>query len=329
MPSVGNRTKRKTIEYISKQISLIEPTTTLLSTKYENNREPLKFECACGNIFYKNWTTIQSNRTCKCRSCTRKDGWRHNRRAADFSAESYFEFVKCGFVPQEIVSSVKQKVLCKDTNGYLGYISIENARNGKHFSVFSTKFNKNNLLYNLNIYAKNNGYNTRVISYREAPRRIDIMIDCVCECGNIFTTCVGNFTSQNKLRCGFCSGVQSNLEHLVEIELCRLGVTFEKQKRFDKCRNPKTNYMLPFDFYIKDWNVCIEVDGDQHYRPSKFCDITDEEAARNFKYIIFKDSVKTEFCRHAGIKLIRISYKSFWRYDNNYKDILKELFKQP
>lgn len=311
MPTGDNQTKRKTIEYIKEQIDKIEPTTKLISKEYINNRQALEFVCGCGKTFYKSWDTIQQNGTCKCRSCTRKDSWLYNRGRNSFPDDAYAEFVDKGFVPCETIHTSKQKILCKDANGYLGRISLENVRLGKHFSIFSVIFNDENLLYNLNVYAQNNGYGTKVVSYQNAPRSTEVLIDCICECGKPFTTCVGNFTTQNKVRCNTCSSSQSNIEHLVEIELNNLKIPFETQKRFDGCRNPNTGCMLPFDFYIPDESMCIEVDGQQHYKPSRFGNMTDENAQDMLVDRIYKDGVKTNYCNNNGIRLVRIPYNAF------------------
>ena len=329
MPKGDKQTQRKTIEYIKERVSEIEPTTELLPVEYKNNRMPLEFRCECGKIFSKSWSTIVQNKTCKCRSCARKDGWKYNRGRENFNEDACREFISYGFYPQEDIGTSKRKVLCKDENGYLGYISLENVRRNKHFSIFSTVFNEKNLLYNLNQYAENNGYNTKVIAYYGGSKSTEILIDCVCECGEEFRTCVGNFTTQNKVRCGKCSKSQSNIEHLVEIELKSLGIKFEKQKRFDECRNPITNYPLPFDFYIQDKNMCIEVDGEQHYKASKFYSSeTNEEANVELNNRKYKDCLKDKFCVNNGITLVRIPYKAFTRYKNNYKEIIQQLFKR-
>ena len=39
---------------------------------------------------------------------------------------------------------------------------------------------------------------------------------------------------------------------------------FESQKRFKDCKDKR---QLPFDFYLPSYNVCIEYQGEQHYRP--------------------------------------------------------------
>ena len=44
----------------------------------------------------------------------------------------------------------------------------------------------------------------------------------------------------------------------------KIAIKFERQKRFDGCKDIR---MLPFDFYLLDYNICIEYDGEQHFIP--------------------------------------------------------------
>lgn len=329
MPKGGNQTKRKTIEYIKEEVRKIAPNTEVLSSEYENNRTKLLFKCECGKVFQKTWDTIHAQHTCRCRSCARKDGWLNKRRSPMFNEECVRIFNMHGLVPLEEITSVRQKVLCRDKRGYIGRISVENVRLNKRFSVFSVMFNEENLLHNLNVCAQINGYKTFVLAYHHnSTRSPEVLIDCICECGEPFTTCIGNFTTQDKMRCGVCTKKQSNIEHLVEIELRSYGVIFEPQKRFINCRNPATNYMLSFDFYVPSMNLCIEVDGAQHYKPSGFRNITKEEREAKLTDVRCRDEIKTNFCKNNGIKLLRIPYSAFRRHKNNYKEILKEVFKR-
>ena len=86
--------------------------------------------------------------------------------------------------------------------------------------------------------------------------------------------------------------------------------------------------MLSFDFYVPSMNLCIEVDGAQHYKPSGFRNITKEEREAKLIDVRCRDEIKTNFCKNNGIKLLRIPYSAFRRHKNNYKEILKEVFKR-
>jgi very-short-patch-repair endonuclease len=61
---------------------------------------------------------------------------------------------------------------------------------------------------------------------------------------------------------------------------------------------------LRFDFYIPEYNVCIEFDGKQHFIL--------ENTGWNVKNALAKtqknDEIKNNFCKRNDIRLIRIPY---------------------
>ena len=80
--------------------------------------------------------------------------------------------------------------------------------------------------------------------------------------------------------------------------------------KFDDCKDQRA---LPFDFYLPDYNILIEYDGEQHYHPVNYGGISDEEANKNFNVVQKHDRIKTNYCKQHGIPLIRIPY---FEYDN-------------
>jgi hypothetical protein len=62
--------------------------------------------------------------------------------------------------------------------------------------------------------------------------------------------------------------------------------------------------VLPFDFYLPKYNICIEYDGEQHFEPLEFFG-----GIKAFDELKKRDEIKTKFCRDNNIKLIRISYR--------------------
>jgi len=120
-------------------------------------------------------------------------------------------------------------------------------------------------------------------------------------------------------RCLVCNP-KSLGEQIISELLDSFNIYYIREYRYNDCRdiNP-----LPFDFYLPDFNYCIEFDGKQHFEPSNFSDRKDEKSAiNNFKIIQLHDNIKNNYCKENNIKLIRIPY---WKI-NNIKDILiKEL----
>lgn len=80
-----------------------------------------------------------------------------------------------------------------------------------------------------------------------------------------------------------------------------IGIKYIRQKRFKDC---KDKYTLPFDFYIPSLNICIEYDGEQHFRENPVW--SDRNSLKDTQR---RDRIKTNYCKSKGIKLIRASYR--------------------
>jgi hypothetical protein len=110
-------------------------------------------------------------------------------------------------------------------------------------------------------------------------------------------------------------------ETLISRILKKEDISFSQQYKFDDCTNTKKGrycYKLPFDFYIPEYNSCIEYDGIQHFQPVKH--FGGEE---RFIQRVALDKIKTRYCKKNGIKLIRIPYTMKTEEIEPY--ILKEL----
>jgi very-short-patch-repair endonuclease len=85
--------------------------------------------------------------------------------------------------------------------------------------------------------------------------------------------------------------------------LSELNINFTEQKRFFDCRNKKQSDMLPFDFYLIDYNVLIEYDGLHHFEPIKGWGGEDK-----FKITKENDGIKNNYCLTHNIPLLRLPY---------------------
>jgi very-short-patch-repair endonuclease len=108
--------------------------------------------------------------------------------------------------------------------------------------------------------------------------------------------------------CGRCR--ESKGEREIANILSKNNIIFETQKTFGQC---KIKNYLPFDFYLPTLNVCIEFDGEQHY---KIVDWFGGE--EGFKTTQKNDKFKTKFCKKHKIKLIRI------KYNQDIKDVVDD-----
>ena len=113
---------------------------------------------------------------------------------------------------------------------------------------------------------------------------------------------------------------RSKGEVAISVVLSTYNFEYVEQYKFQDCRNLLP---LPFDFYLPDFNICIEYDGKQHFEESK---------SWFYKQDVIKtDEIKTYYCHDNNIPLLRISYKNFKKIEkiiinfmSNYKKISQE-----
>lgn len=80
---------------------------------------------------------------------------------------------------------------------------------------------------------------------------------------------------------------------------------------------------MPFDIYVKELNLIIEYDGEQHYKPIPRKGMSKEQAKEQLIIIQKHDKIKTEYCKNNNIPLIRIPY---WEKNNIESFLYQKLF---
>lgn len=91
--------------------------------------------------------------------------------------------------------------------------------------------------------------------------------------------------------------------------LCKV-FKFEQQKTFNECKHIK---LLPFDFYLPEFNVCIEYNGLQHYKAVDYWG-----GMEGLKKQKLRDKIKMEYCKNNNIPLIIIKYNDDINESLNY-----------
>lgn len=117
--------------------------------------------------------------------------------------------------------------------------------------------------------------------------------------------------------CPICKSSRGEL--VINNYLKDKNIDFITQKKFPDC---KLIRVLKFDFYLPDYNMCIEFDGIQHFEVSDFSKDIDRNI-KNFLLTQKRDAIKTQYCKDKNIKLIRISYKQFSKIENILDSILQ------
>ena len=139
------------------------------------------------------------------------------------------------------------------------------------------------------------------------------MWECKCSCGNPDSI----FVSTSDLKRGHvksCGCITSNGERLIKESLQKLNIDYCQEYTFIDCVNPKTNQKLRFDFYLPDYNICIEYDGEQHFRYSN----NGWNNKENFEKTQYRDNLKNQYCEEHNIRLIRIPYTDEDKINENY-----------
>lgn len=131
---------------------------------------------------------------------------------------------------------------------------------------------------------------------------VDKNLSIKCSCGNTFTTSFVNYYRHNVNRCKKCSHQESVGELQIKKFLDKNNIEYIREKRFRDCKDKRA---LPFDFFLPNYNLCIEFDGQQHFKPNF--------GEQNFNDTQNHDHIKNEYCKNKNIELLRIPY---WERQN-------------
>lgn len=102
---------------------------------------------------------------------------------------------------------------------------------------------------------------------------------------------------KNKQGCPLCK--QSIMENDISVLLTNNNIVYEREKTFEWLVNVKK---LRLDFYLPQYNIAIECQGIQHFKPIKALGGED-----NFKMTVENDDIKKRLCEQHGVNLIYYS----------------------
>jgi len=148
----------------------------------------------------------------------------------------------------------------------------------------------------------NNKYDYSLVEYKNAKQNIKI----ICKIHGIFEQ-----TPNKHLQgqgCPICKVSRGEKE--IRQILNNNNIKYKRQQVFDDCKNIRK---LQFDFYLPEYNTCIEYDGEQHYKSIEYFG-----GVKSFKLRQKRDMIKNDYCKNNNIKLLRI------KYDENIENKLTE-----
>lgn len=193
----------------------------------------------------------------------------------------------------------------------LGVDKCSKILNKNRKSVLNKAFSLNLTLYttkgfiNKSFKIHEDKYNYSKVNYNKSNDKLIIICP---KHGEFIQTAQSHLSGRG---CPICN--ESKGEKKIRFFLSNKKINFSQQHTFNNCRN--TN-LLPFDFYLLKYNLCIEFNGKQHYEPIKY--FGGDKTLINIK---INDSIKKKFCMKNDIKLIIIKYDM--DVDNILLNILK------
>lgn len=104
-------------------------------------------------------------------------------------------------------------------------------------------------------------------------------------------------------------------EYKIIKSLQELNIPFKTQKTFKGC---VYKGQLRFDFYLPNYQTCIEFHGEQHYKPIAFHKEEYGHEKDNLKEQHKRDEKKQQYCEEHNIKLIIIPYTEREKISSTY-----------
>jgi very-short-patch-repair endonuclease len=138
----------------------------------------------------------------------------------------------------------------------------------------------------------NNKYDYSLVKYINAQTKIII----ICPIHGMFKQEANSHRSGNG--CPICRQSKGEIE--ISKYLINNGIEFQYQKVFNDCEHKRK---LRFDFYLPQYNTCVEYDGKQHFIANEYFGGTKSLESQKER-----DIVKNKYCKDNNIILIRIKY---------------------
>lgn len=281
----------------------------LVSTTYKRQKDKLKFICSCGSPFETNMDAFIRSNVRQCKKCGYKNGATKNALSQeDFLKRAKvvfgddFEIVECDYKNQNSIIQIRHKI-CKETFPR----KASKIMNGKGICGVCGSNIKRDIT---DVQKEINSFSSE-IKVLEYVNSNHIILEHIT-CGEKVIRSMSELRKHKGFNCPKCKssyGSRKITQYLID-----KNIYFKKEFIFNDCKLKKP---LPFDFYIPEYNVLIEYDGEHHDRPLKHWG-----GQKKFELVKKRDEIKTNYCLKNNIPLLRISSKDNEEIDN----ILEKFF---
>ena len=287
--------KRKTHKEYVEELKIKNPDVEVVG-EYVNANTNIIHHCLLHDVFWetKPYRVLSG---CGCEKCRIEKFKKSNTKTQD----QYVEEVKLRNPNIEVIGQYvdsKTKILHKCLiHNVVWSVSPTNILKGCgcHQCLKEKISDKNGIDHNEYVVKLSN-VNPNVVAL-ETYLNTEIKIKHQCKiCGNEGDVKPGNILAGKGCpRCNESHG-EKNISNYLNIN----NIIYISQYTFDDCKDKRK---LPFDFYLPELNICIEYDGEQHFKTIDY--FGGEEGLRIRQ---LHDQIKTDYCKNNGISLLRIKY---------------------
>lgn len=282
---------------------------------YENNRTPVQIICSNHGVFLQSPDNHLSGRGCKFCGGTQKSNTNDFVEKArkvhgdkyDYSNVDY----KRGHTKVTIFCPIHNNYFEQTPSSHLSGRGCKICRN----EDLSDRFNMGREGFIERAKkVHGNKYDYSQVDYKNNRTNVSI----ICKKHNtVFSQDPSNHLMG--AGCPICN--ESKGESFLRLWFKRNGIKFIPQKTFVDCitKNKKGKcFPLEFDFYLPDYNLCVEWDGIQHYEPRDMFG-----GIKTFERQKYLDTIKSNYCKQNDIDLLRIPY-TVKPTDNDAGQILRD-----
>jgi len=275
---------------------------------YINNKTKVEIICKEHGSFFMKPNSHLSGQGCKKCSNMKVSSLHDFIKESNLKHNNLYSYTKSIYIN----SHSKIEIICKDHGSFFmkpcDHVNSTQGcpKCGKIKASNKTRKNTNLLIEQ---FKKNNGdiYDYSKIEYINNSSKIEI----VCKKhGSFLQTPKSHLRGDGCPKC-MCSKGERKIINYLE----KNNIKYSIQKTFNNCLSQNGN-KLKFDFYLEEFNLCIEYNGEQHYSAIDFFGGEDK-----YNKLIFNDNSKILFCNNSNIQLLIIKYTDY----NNIDTILDNL----
>lgn len=131
---------------------------------------------------------------------------------------------------------------------------------------------------------------------------------------------ISDMLSKHEHRCKLCGLIDVESKDVKKIKkyLDDKHIKYKQEVKFKTCKDKK---LLPFDFYLTNYDLLVEYDGIQHFKNSY--------GKESFEICKKHDKIKNDWCKENNKDLLRINYKQnpvqvLKEYLNENYDVVEE-----